>query len=310
MNHVDSAPRSSRVMTVGHHRFALVEDVWVHWAEQGKSSGRPPLVLLHGLNDCHRTWRQLAPQLAHGSRVLMPDLPGHGLSGRPDASYELDWYARIMERWLDEVGIARTDLVGHSFGGGVALAMLLRCPRRIRRLVLVSSGGLGREIAVPLRLASLPLVVERLGQPFMGPCTRLVLRALKATGDALSSEDIARLSAMNAQSGSARAFARTVHDVIDWRGQRRSFFQRAHELSTLPPIAVFWGDRDPVIPFSHAEAFEKCVNGVHVTRFAACGHYPHHERPDAFVAALHDFLGAPHVPAARLRRTQVKSNSG
>jgi pimeloyl-ACP methyl ester carboxylesterase len=257
------------------------------------------------LNDCHRTWSPLAPRLASGVRVLMPDLPGHGLSGRPDASYELDWYGRIMERWLDTAGVARADLVGHSFGGGVAMAMLLRCPERIRRLVLVSSGGLGREIAMPLRLASLPLVVERLGQPFMGPCTRLVLRAMKVTGDALSSEDIARLSAMNAQSGSARAFARTVHDIIDWRGQRRSFFQRAGELPALPPIAVFWGDRDAVIPFSHAEALEKSVDGVRITRFEACGHYPHHQRPDAFAAALRDFLDAPHVRAARLRGARV-----
>jgi pimeloyl-ACP methyl ester carboxylesterase len=228
----------------------------------------------------------------------MPDLPGHGLSDRPDASYDLTWYAHIMANWLAAVGLARADVVGHSFGGGVAQMMLLECPERIRRLVLVSSGGLGREIAVSLRLASIPLVVERLGQPFMGPATRL---ALKATGDVLPNEEIVRLSAMNAQSGSARAFARTVRDIIDWRGQRRTFFQRAHELSILPPIAVFWGDRDAVIPFAHAEALAKFADGVRVTRFAACGHYPHHEKPAAFVEALRDFLDAPNAPAVCVR---------
>jgi pimeloyl-ACP methyl ester carboxylesterase len=74
----------------GHH-FAHVEGVLLHWAELGEPNGKPPLVLLHGLNDCYRTWRQLAPRLACDRRVLMPDLPGHGLSGRPDASYELRW---------------------------------------------------------------------------------------------------------------------------------------------------------------------------------------------------------------------------
>jgi pimeloyl-ACP methyl ester carboxylesterase len=277
-----------------------VDGVRVHWAELGESTEKPPLVLLHGLSDCHRSWMRLAPRLARDRRVLVPDLPGHGLSGRPDASYELGWYARVLGRWLDTAGVDRADVVGHSFGGGVAQMMLLECPGRIRRLVLVSSGGLGREIAALLRVAgSIPLFVERLGQPFMGLFTRL---ARSATGSLHSSEDAARLSAMNAQSGSARAFARTVRDIIDWRGQRRSFFARADELSALPPMAVFWGDRDAVIPFSHAEALANAVDGVRLTRFAACGHYPHHEKPDDFVNGLRDFLDGPGVRAARLRR--------
>jgi pimeloyl-ACP methyl ester carboxylesterase len=81
-----------------------------------------------------------------------------------------------------------------------------------------------------------------------------------------------------------------VHDIIDWRGQLRTFYQRARELPSLPPIAVFWGNRDAVIPFSHAEALARFVDGVRVTTFETCGHYLHHERPDAFVEALRDFL--------------------
>jgi len=281
------------------HHFARVEGVRLHWAELGESTARPPLVLLHGLHDYYRTWGQLAPRLANDRRVLMPDLPGHGLSGRPDASYRLDWYADIMARWLEMVldtgGVV--DVVGHSFGGGVAQMMLLHCPKRIRRLVLVSSGGLGREIAWCLRLASIPFVVEHLGQPFMRLGTRI---AIKATGDVVSREDSARLAAMNAQRGSARAFARTVQDIIDWRGQRRCFFERADELSKLPPIAAFWGDRDTVIPYSHAEALAEAVDGVRITRFKDCGHYPHHESPDAFVAALRGFLDSREARAACL----------
>lgn len=56
------------------------------------------------------------------------------LSGRPDASYELRWYAHVMARWLDTLKLSTVDVVGHSFGGGVAQTMLLECPERIRRL--------------------------------------------------------------------------------------------------------------------------------------------------------------------------------
>ena len=295
--------------TTEHHRFATVHGVRVHWTELGESVGPPPLVLLHGLNDCHRTWRQLAPRLALRRRVLMPDLPGHGLSGRPDVSYDLDWYARVMEGWLAAASLERVDVVGHSFGGGVAQMMLLRCPERIRRLVLVSSGGLGREVSIALRLASIPMVVERLGQPFMGPCTHLAMLALRACGYVLTRDDVAHLSAMNAQVGSARAFARTVHGIVDWRGQRHSFLERVGELRRLPPMAVFWGDQDSVIPFSHAEALARTLDGVRVTRFAACGHAPHREQPDAFLAALGSFLELPHVPDARLRQSTADAKA-
>ena len=61
--------------------------------------------------------------------------------------------------------------------------------------------------------------------------------------------------AMNATAGSARAFARTARDVINWRGQTRLFLQRAHEIRALPPIAVYWGDRDELVPFDDGAAF-------------------------------------------------------
>src|SRR5262249_40244094 len=151
--------------------------------------------------------------------------------------------------WLDELGLERFDLVGHSFGGGVAQWLLLRFQHRIRRLALVAPGGLGKEVHAGLRLASLPNFVQRIGQPFMGVGTQLGMRALDG---GFEREDIEMLSWMNAKPGSARAIARTVSDVIDWRGQRMHFFDRAHEIGELPPTALFWGDKDQVLPLKHA----------------------------------------------------------
>ncbi len=260
-------------------------------------------MLLHGLSDCYATWMHLVPRLAQDRRVLVPDLPGHGLSARPDASYELQWYAHLMTRWLEARGLDGVDVVGHSFGGGVALMMLPLCRWRIRRLILVSSGGLGREISFLLRLASIPYFVERFGQPFMGPATKLVLMA---TGGALAQKDGAKRSAMNARGGSARAFARTVRDIIDWRGQRRSFLEQRPPDLALPPMAVFWGDRDAVIPISHAKTLAQSIDGVRLTVFDGCGHYPHHQQPEAFARALGSFLDDPSVRAACLGEKGVE----
>ncbi len=270
----------------------------MHWAEIGDERTAHPVVLLHGLQDCHRTWKDVAVSLARDWRVLMPDLPGHGLSERPDAAYDLPWYARMTAAWLQAAGIAEADFVGHSLGGGIAQMLLLECRDRIRRLVLAASGGLGREITPLLRLASIPVVVERFGQPFLGLGTWLALRGI------LPPEELAELSAMNARAGSARAFARTVRDVIDWRGQRRSFAQRAHEIRALPPIAVIWGKHDRVVPVSHARTLAEIVDGVQVTVLEGCGHYLHREQPESFARVVRRFLDARDAPvpsAARFR---------
>lgn len=277
------------------HSSAIVQGVEIHWAEVGRETGKTPLVLLHGLQDCGLTWNPVLKWLASDRRVLMPDFPGHGLSARPDVAFELPWYAQVIASWMEVANLSQVDLVGHSLGGGVAQMLLLEARKRIRRLVLAAPGGLGREISFLLRLASFPLVVEHLGQPFLGLGTRLVLRKL------VTPENLAELVAMNARAGSARAFARTVRDLIGWRGQRRRFVDRAREIDGLPPIAVLWGDRDRVIPAKHAGAFARSLQGVDITVLEGCGHYLHLQRPESFARVVRRFLDAEAVPAARLR---------
>ncbi len=272
-----------------------VEGAEVHWAEAGDG---PPLVLIHGLCDSHRTWSLVTPALARRRRVIALDLPGHGLSSRPDASYALEWHARVVGGWLEALGLEQVDVVGHSFGGGVAQWMLLEHRARVRRLALVSSGGLGRDVGFALRLASFPFVVEHFGQPFMALGTRLALRAIGAGFDA---GEIQALARYNATPGTARAFSRSVRDVIDFRGQRRHFSDRAAEVKEPPPVALFWGENDPLIPIRHAVRGAARLQGVSVTRFASCGHFPHRQYPEAFVRELESFLDAPHLPSPRLR---------
>jgi len=248
--------------------------------------------MLHGLNDCHLTWQYVAPLLAVDRRVLVPDLPGHGLSARPDASYKLSWYARVMSLWLESLNIAQADVVAHSFGGGIAQVMLLQSDHRIRRLALVAAGGLGLEVAFLLRLATVPFVVEHLGQPFMRVATSLTL---ERSGARYSPEQLSMLQAMNGTPGSARAFARTVRDVINWRGQRRAFSQRAHQIANLPPIALYWGDKDKIIPVAHAQAMAETLKNETLKNatlmiFPDCGHYVHHEEPKRLAHALREFL--------------------
>jgi len=280
-----------------------VAGVELQWSERGTGS---PVVVLHGLGDSERTWWPVMDELGKSHRVLGLDLPGFGASARPDVSYRLDWQARVVAAWLDQLGMTTCDLVAHSYGGGVALWLLLYRAAAIRRLALVAPGGLGRDVAIELRLASLPLIVERSGQPWMGSMTGL---QTCLNGGSLPVTQRQRLRRMNSAPGTARAFARTVRDVISWRGQTRNFLDRAGEISAFPAIALFWGEKDRVIPLRHGEELCSILENCSLERFEGAGHFLHWERPRELAAALLRFLEARSVPRARWRATESRQPS-
>lgn len=292
-------------LATARRKFVSLDGTEVHWAEMGE--GRP-LVLIHGLADFHGTWSRVAPELAATHRVILPDLPGHGFSGRPDASYALEWYAGVMAKWIDALGLVDFDVAGHSFGGGVAQWLLLHRRDRIRRVALVAPGGLGRDVGAALRLCASTNLVERIGQPFMGIGTRIGMRQFKV----FDRDEIDLLAWLNARPGSARTLSRTVRDVIDWRGQVRHFMDRAHEVEALPPMLLLWGDADPIIPWVHAELFGDHVEGVEVARFEGCGHFPHRECPEAFTRTLLRFVDGPdpRTPLLRPPKAIVRKRRG
>lgn len=286
-------------MTSIESRRARASGVELHWIEAGAG---PPLVLIHGLADSHRTWRHVLPVLAQHRRVYALDLPGHGLSERPDASYDLGWHARTVAQWCDYLDLEDVDLVGHSFGGGVAQFMLLSHAARIRRLALVSAGGLGREVHPALRLIALPLAT-RLIQPFMRLGTSLGTRVVG--GPAFIAAERRLLSLMNDVPGSARAFARTTRGVIGLTGQTVHFLDHARRIPALPPMRLFWGDRDPVVPWKHGIEALDYLSDVRLVRFPGAGHFPHISEADRFAAELLAFLGDPTVRRARIARHMV-----
>ena len=268
-------------------------EVTLHWTEAGQG---PPVLLLHGLNDSHRTWREIWPRLP-GRRILMLDLPGHGVSSRPDAPYTLDWNATQVARFIEHLDLRSLDVLGHSYGGGVTQWLLLKCRSRIRRLALLSSGGLGREVYPWLKLASVPYLIEAFGQPWMAPIAGFAM-ARATTSDARA--EIALLASYLRQPGSARAFSRTVRDVIRWQGQTRNIFDRIAEVAELPPMRLFWGASDDILPISQGTAIAALLENCELIRFENRGHFVQWEDPEGFASALRDFLDSRNAPAARL----------
>jgi pimeloyl-ACP methyl ester carboxylesterase len=117
---------------------------------------------LHGDRVAYReagssaTWRSVLPHLLKRYRVVAPDLLGHGESAKPCGDYSLGAFAAWLRDLLDELGITRATVIGRSLGGGVAMQFTYQHRDYCRRLVLVSSGGLGPDLSWILRILSAP----------------------------------------------------------------------------------------------------------------------------------------------------------
>jgi pimeloyl-ACP methyl ester carboxylesterase len=262
----------------------------------------PVLLLIHGMAGSSLTWRHVAPALARRFTVVAPDLLGHGLSAKPRTEYSIAAHANVLRDVLAALGIERATLVGQSLGGGVAMQLAYQYPERCERLVLVSSGGLGREVSALLRGLAVPgaehvfpLVCSPAlcdaGSRIAGFLGRLGLRAGPAV------EEMWRSYAALADADTRRAFFRTLGSVIDARGQSVSATDRLYLAAHVPTLLV-WGARDTLIPVEHGLAAHRAIAGSRLEIFDDVGHFPHCEAPERFVEVLVDFLD--HTAPTRL----------
>ena len=114
------------------------------------------LLLIHGMAGSSATWRAVLPELSKKYRVVAPDLLGHGESAKPRGDYSLGAFAVWLRDFLDQSGVTRATVARQSLGGGVAMQFVYQHPDYCQRLVLISSGGLGPDVGLILRLLSAP----------------------------------------------------------------------------------------------------------------------------------------------------------
>ncbi len=289
---------------IGKAHKTSVKGVAMTWGEMGEGH---PLVLLHGIQDSHRAWRRAAPMLARNFRVLMPDLPGHGYSDRPDAPYTLTWYAEMVAAWMEAVGVGKAHICGHSYGGGVAQWMVLEQRERIDRLALVSAGGLGRGVAPGMRFATFPVLGPLLTPIVMGAALPIFIRHSPSTFGHMEPEEQERFIMMSRIPGSDRAFQRTVEGVINFFGQYLQTIQRVGEVEQMPPVALFWGKKDPIIPVKHGRNAVARSENITLTVYENCGHFSHLDAPESFAKDLTEFLLDPDRLPARFLSAAKKT---
>ena len=258
-------------------------------------SGRGPAILfIHGLLGSSRHWAHLVEALTDRHRVLIPDMFGHGASEKPVGDYSLGAHAATLRDLLDQLGVEKVTLVGHSLGGGIAIQFCYLFPERVEGLVLVASGGFGRAVNPLLRAATLPgaeLMLPVLASRRLSSKAESVGRAFGKLGVKAGSDlsEVWEGFISLSDADSRRAFLCTTRSVMDPGGQTVTAHDHLPQMTGIPTLIV-WGSRDRMIPCSHGKVAQQAIPGSRLEVFDKIGHFPHLDAPERFAEVLSEFM--------------------
>ncbi len=246
----------------------------------------PVIVLVHGQPGQAADWHDVATALASAHRVLVPDRPGYGRTG--GTAVGLAANADALGQLLDDRGVKLATVVGHSFGGGVALALALRRAELVGGLVLVGSVGTASSLGRQDRLLGLPLVGE--GLAFTGlEISRWALPALRRRSRRLPPAMASWLQAVPGPWPAADK--RRGPSAATWRSfvaEQRALLAETPAIearlsSVLAPTAVVAGGRDRVVPARAAADLAGAIPGAELVWVPGAGHLVPQEAPDVLV---------------------------
>jgi pimeloyl-ACP methyl ester carboxylesterase len=241
-------------------------------------SGDPTVLLVHGYGESLTTWRAVFDRLASRMRVIAIDLPGFGLSGKPDAPYTLAAMTERLSSFLDQWTTGPVVMIGHSMGGEIAASLALARADRVTALILIAPAGYRIGLA-GIADTMYPSKARTLGR-------YLALRSFitpihdptwLAEPDSTANYDLMGDSAYS------RSAARVLED-FDFRGLRGRF----GEISQ--PTLLIWGGNDPVVPFSVADTLSRMIPCARFAPLLKAFHRPHAEVPDTVLAIIRAFL--------------------
>ena len=257
------------------------------WRLHVRDSGpkdAPPVLMLHGFGASLHTWDVWAQALSATHRVIRLDLPGHGLSEPDPAGDYTDARSLVLlSALMDQLGVARASIVGHSIGGRIAWTFAARHPERTDRLVLVAPDGFASPGFEYDRATEVPAVLGAMKHVLPKAVLRMNLEPAYANPDALTD-----------------AITTRYHDLMLAPGARDAMFKRLQQtVLTDPrpmlgainaPTLLVWGEADAMIPVANAQDYLSALKGSRLVTFPAVGHLPQEEAAQASLQAVTDFL--------------------
>lgn len=252
-----------------------------------------PLVVVHGFPTSSFDWAHLVDAMAERRRVVLVDLPGYGMSDKPDTSYSIASSADAVTSVLDQLDIGELALLSHDMGDTVVGELLARnaegtWPVHITRRV-VTNGSIYIAMAqlTDGQLLLLDLPDEAAPQ---GPGPDLLAASLVATlAEGHRDTDMSDHAALVCHSDGDRLLPRLIRYIEERRANEARF---TGAIETHPaPLSVLWGPEDPIAVAAMADRLVAARPDAELRWIDGAGHYPQIEDPVAYLAALEDLLG-------------------
>jgi len=264
--------------------------VRLYYKEEGKGS---PLLLIHGFGASTYTWRHIAPELARDHLVIAVDLKGFGQSDKPfDERYSVFDQADLLAQLIVDKNLRNLTLVGHSFGGGVALLLALRAdPRlkgRISKLVLLDTSAYPQNVPVFFRLLDVP-VVSQLGFSMVPPevQTRVALRIAYFDNSKIDPDEVETYAAPLKTAAGKHAIIHSARQIVPDGLSELSERYGSIKIPTL----ILWCDHDRIVPLGVGLKLRRTLPNSTFRLVEDCGHMPQEEQPQATLKLIQAFLG-------------------
>jgi pimeloyl-ACP methyl ester carboxylesterase len=267
----------------------LVHDQRIAYLDVGTG---PPVILIHGFGGSMWQWEYQQHDLSQHFRVLTLDLPGAGLSDKPDIDYQPDQMLDFLVGFMDAVNISQTTLVGNSMGAGLAIGMALTHPARVDKLVLI--GGLPQHVMEKLTSPSIRRALETRAPSWLvsfgnmlfgGLMIESVLREIVHDPALLTPAVIERSNRNRQRPGLMKPIMAVRENLPLWES---GFAMRLGEITH--PTLVLWGEEDRVFPVAVGKELHQTIQGSEFIRIPLAGHIPQWERPEVVNQTLITFI--------------------
>jgi pimeloyl-ACP methyl ester carboxylesterase len=257
--------------------------------EKGKGK---PIILLHGLGTSSYTWRYVQSDLARKHHVIAIDLKGFGQSDKPlDGRYSIADQARLIEDFIRERNLHGVILVGHSFGGAVALTLALRQidtgERRIKRLVLIDAVAYRQPMPFFFKMLRTPFI-GALGMELVPPDVQIsqALSTAYYNKNKIEKDTVAQYTtALNSKGGRHALY----HTINSFDPDKAEFISSRYGEMKLPSL-VLWCDHDRIVPLRFGKKLAHDLPNARIQIIENCGHIPQEEQPTDTLRAVQSFV--------------------
>jgi pimeloyl-ACP methyl ester carboxylesterase len=272
-------------------KFIQVNDVLVHYRDEGNRADSTPIVLIHGTAASLHTWEAWVKELKQTHRVISMDLPAYGLTGpNKTGDYSQEYYAQFMHHFLEKLDVKKCILGGNSLGGAIAWRYALNYPTEVSKLILIDAAG------YPMESKSVPMAFQLAGVPVLNNIFQFVTPRF-----------IVQKSIENVYADKTKVEPELVDRYFNLAlraGNRQAFIERMSTFKTLlndstylqiknikTPTLILWGDKDLLIPLTVAENFHADLPNDTLVVLKNLGHTPMEENPKQSLQVLINFLG-------------------